>query len=120
MNSDEPDNVTLGRAAQRATTGPAPLIASLIKAWRIVSEKNAAAELDISERTLEELALCQRPRAELWIKDVGEISAALEIDLDRLASFLRAAEAFEVLKIAHPSDDALRGRLLAARDREGE
>lgn len=118
MNSDDPSDDILAHAARRAAGGPAPLIASLIKAWRRVSNKDAAAELAVSERALNELALCRRPRPEQWVEDVTEVARDLGIDADRLITFLRAAEAVERFRLAHPSDGAQAGRLLAARDHD--
>jgi hypothetical protein len=67
---------------------------------------------------LDELALCRRPRPEYWIDDVTEVARDLAIELDRLIGFLRAAEAVERFKMAHPSNSTQSGRLLAARDHD--
>jgi hypothetical protein len=46
------------------------------------------------------------------------VARDLAIDLDRLIGFLRAAEAVERFKMAHPSNSQQSGRLLAARDHD--
>lgn len=118
MSSNGPSDEILARAARRAIRGPAPLIASLIEVWRRAFRSDAATELAVSDRVLNELALCLRPYPERWVEDVSEIAQDLDIDLDQLISFLRAAEAVERFKMAHPSNTAQAGRLLAARDHD--
>lgn len=118
MNFDNrPD--FLARAARRAVRGPAALVAGLIEAWRRAFPEAPLEEaLACSGSTLNELALCRRPREDNWIKDATEIADELSVDQDRLIAFLRAAEAVERFGNAHPADASLEGRLLAARDRD--
>ncbi len=119
MTSDDMTDEVVARAAQRAARGPAPLIAALVAAWRSgFPDATATAALDCSQRTVDELALCRRPRAEQWLADVTELAQALQIDTDRLVAFLRAAESIERFSTAHRADDSQAGRLLAARDHE--
>ncbi|NNU50445.1 hypothetical protein G9X68_25595 [Rhizobium sp. WYCCWR 11279] len=118
MNSDDR---FLERAARRAATGPAPLLAALIERWRkTFPNEDVETALGSSPEQLIELSLCRRPRDEHWIEDATEIASALMIDPDRLTSFLRTAEAAERFAMAHPNDLAQQGRLLAARDRIGD
>lgn len=122
MSSDDPKEDNLARAARLVARGPAPLVAGLVEAWRrAFPDEDPAAALRCSPRTISELSLCLRPREERWIDDSVEIAGSVGIEPDRLISFLRAAEAIERFGNAHPADDTLVGRLLAARDRdEGE
>lgn len=118
MSYPDPANL-LSRAVRRAAVGPAPLVASLIAVWRkAFPEQTLEQALAGSNETIEELALCRRPRDEHWIEDVTEIAKALTLNADHLASFLRAAEAVERFSIAHPAETSQQGRLLAARDRD--
>jgi hypothetical protein len=119
MTFEHPTDELLERAARRTATGPAPLVAPLIKAWRKgFHDVEPAHQLGCSARKLSELALCLRPRPGTWLQDVSEISRALEIDADRLTAFLRAAEAIERFQAAHPAEATQEGRLMAARDRD--
>jgi hypothetical protein len=120
MNSDDRIEALLARAALRAARGPAPLMAPLVEAWRRMFEKNPAEALGIADRTLVQIALCQRPRAERWNEDASEIAAEFAIEPARLVSFLKAAESAELLASAHLADTGQAGRLLAARDRDEE
>jgi hypothetical protein len=49
---------------------------------------------------------------------VAEIAKALALNVDKLMAFLRAAEAAERFRGAHPAEASQEGRLLAARDRD--
>lgn len=119
MSSDDPTDEALARAAKRAATGPAPFVAGLVEAWRkAFPDEDLTASLGCARRTVFELSLCLRPREERWLDDVAEIAGFVGIDLDRLVSFLRAAEVVEGMGDAHPADAAVEGRLLAARDRD--
>lgn len=121
MSSDDPTDEALARAARRASTGPAPFVAGLVQAWRrAFPDEEPAAALGCAPRVISELSLCLRPREERWLADAMEIAGFVGLDLDRLVSFLRAAEAVEGMGDAHPADDAVEGRLLAARDRDEE
>ncbi|MBR0896813.1 hypothetical protein JQ616_17775 [Bradyrhizobium tropiciagri] len=120
MTSDDKMSLMLARAAQRAARGPAPLIAPLVEVWRKVFEGDPAKTLDVADRTLFEIALCRRPRADRWKEDAAEIASEFGIEPKRFVSFLRAAEAAEKLNSAHPADDLQDGKLLAARDRDEE
>ena len=71
MNCDNPDDF-LTRAALRAARGPAPLVSSLIEAWRrAFPEQSLEGYLACSTRIVAELALCRRPRYEQWLEDGG-------------------------------------------------
>lgn len=118
MKFDDSIDAILARAAGRAANGPAPLIASLLADWRRGFERDPAEDLGVSGRVLSELALCRRPRRDVWIADVRDIAADLGIDVDRLTTLLRAAETIERLGSSPPADDQQADRLLAARDRE--
>jgi hypothetical protein len=111
----------LKRAAKRVGARTDLLVASLIRAWERQSSPDAlASALGCSDRVVVELALCLRPRAEHWIADTTEIAHATGIALVKLEAFLRKAEVIERLSMAHPIDDSIDGRLLAARDRDEE
>jgi hypothetical protein len=119
MSSEEPTDKALARAAKRAATGPASFVASIVEGWRrAFPDEDPAAALGCDPRGVSELSLCLRPREERWLDDATEIAGFVGVDLDRLVSFLRAAEAVEGLGDAHPADDIVMGRLLAARDRD--
>jgi hypothetical protein len=120
MKSDDRIDALLARAAQRAARGPAPLMAPLVEGWRRVFEGNAAETLGVTDRTLVEIALCRRPRPDRWPEDAAEIAGEFGVEVGRFVSFLRAAEAVELLGSAHAADDGQDGRLLAARDRDEE
>lgn len=121
MSSDQMLDDFLARAALRAARGPAPLIAGLVEAWRRAFPNEGPSDaLACTGRTLTELALCRRPREEVWIGDVAEISGALGISADRLISFLRAAEAVERFNSVHSAEGSQTGLLLAARDHDAE
>lgn len=114
------DDVVLARAAHRAAYAAPDLIAPLINSWRTAFEEDPAVQLDTSNRTVSELALCRRPRPSMWLIDVKEISTDLGIKLPLLVSFLRAAEAVERFGDAHATADDHDGRLMAARDVEDD
>jgi hypothetical protein len=119
MSSDKEMDRNLARAACRAALGPAPLLAGLINIWRQAFPLSDLREaLACSERSLSELALCRRPRSAHWIEDTKEIAVGLELELDRLIGFVRAAEAIERFGSAHSPDEVQAGLLLAARDFE--
>lgn len=120
MSSDDTDDF-LARAARRTARGSAALVAGLVEAWRkAFPDEEPAVALECAPGTVSELSLCLRPREERWIEDATEIATAVCVDPDRLVSFLRAAEAVERFGDAHPVDDTVAGRLLAARDRDEE
>ncbi|WP_018262872.1 hypothetical protein [Methylobacterium sp. WSM2598] len=119
MSSDDPTDKALARAAKRAGTGPAPFVAALVEAWRkAFPDEDPAVALGCAPRAVTDLSLCLRPREERWFDDAAEIAGFVGIDLDHLVCFLRAAEAIEGMGDAHSADDAVEGRLLAARDRD--
>jgi hypothetical protein len=116
MNSDSSDD-DLQRSAQRAARLSGAVVASLTQMWeRAFPHEKLTACLGCSERTVSELALCLRPRADQWGTDIAEIASAVGIDSVRLESFLRTAEVLERLALAH-ADDGTAGQLMAARDR---
>src|SRR5262245_24874556 len=120
MSSENP-TYFLARAARRAARGPAPLVASLIEAWRkAFPNQSPEGSLACSAQTVGELALCRRPRDEQWEEDATEIAGALTLDVDQLIAFLRTAEAVQQFGDAHPAEAFQVGRLLAARDRDEE
>src|SRR5262245_40404174 len=101
--NDIPDAV-LARAAQRAAKKHPVLMSRLIATWQSgFPNISAAAALECSDRTLNELALCRRPRHEQWVADVHTLADTLQIDTDLLINFLRAAESIERFNIAHPA-----------------
>jgi hypothetical protein len=118
MKSDDRIDAFLARAAQRATRGPAPLLAPLVEAWRRVFEGNPAETLGVTDRVIVQIALCRRPRPDHWPEDAAEIAGEFGVEVSRFMSFLRAAEAVELLSSSHRTDDDQDGRLLAARDRD--
>lgn len=121
MPSDQMTDTVLAHAARRAARSANPLIAGLIKAWSAAfPDRRAGDELATSPRSLDELALCLRPRADYWLEDASAVAEALGIEADRLISFLRAAEAAERFAVAQRADHAQAGRLLAARDHDEE
>ena len=111
----------LARAAQRAASHSGELVAALAPAWEgAFPEHRLEDVLGCSEEAVTHLMLCLRPRSETWSTDISEIAEAIGIELPCLESFFRKAEVAERLSFAHPSHDAVDGRLLAARDREGD
>jgi len=118
MSSSQVDPLVL-LAYRRAERLP-DFVATLIARWRASFDDAPATVLHVDESTILELGLCKRPRPETWNADVGEIAEAIGIDLDDLASFLRAAEVVERFGDVHAADEYEDGRLLAARDRDQE
>ncbi len=119
MSSDSPGDDILARAALRLALSRAPMVAGLVAAWRTAfPEESPEVELACEPTAISEISLCLRPRSEQWFEDVSEIAAATGVDPDRLAAFLRAAEAVERFADAHPAGQELSARLLAARDRD--
>jgi hypothetical protein len=120
MSSDATSDDDLRRSAQRAGCLNGLLSATLLRIWeRAFPEETVAGSLACSARTVQELALCLRPRPESWLSDVQEISGATGIEADRLGGFFRIAEVLERMALAHPVDEHV-GHLLAARDRTEE
>ena len=120
MSSDISSDDDLRRTAERAARQSGSLTAGLVRVWERASRgKTLAASLGCPERSVLELSLCLRPRAERWVADVGEIASAVGIDSPRLEAFFRSAEVLERLALAHPTDEHA-GQLMAARDRDEE
>jgi hypothetical protein len=120
MSSEASSDEDLRRSAQRAAALSGSLAAGLVRVWeRAFPEETPASNLACSQRAIQELALCLRPRAESWLSDVREIASAIGIDAMRLEGFLRSAEVLEQLALAHPVDEHV-GQLMAARDRDEE
>lgn len=117
MSSDS-GQAALDHAARRAESMGGCLVASLIAAWRRAFQQSVEDALQCSPADVVQLSLCLRPRVEAWGTDVGEIAAAIGIERSLLESFFRKARTAEGLAMAHPADDEIDGRLLAARDRD--
>jgi hypothetical protein len=109
--------ISLSRAAKRVRHSPL-FIGSLFDAWENTFGISVADALDASPQSVHALALCTRPRDDRWAEDIAEIAGACSLDEGRLAAFLRQALAVALLQTAAPVDEALDGRLLAARDRD--
>jgi hypothetical protein len=120
MSSDTTSDEDLRRGAERAAHLNGSLTAGLVRVWdRVFPEEPLAASLSCSARTVQELALCLRPRPESWLSDVREIASATGIDGVKLEGFFRSAEVLERMAMAHPVDQHV-GQLMAARDRDEE
>ena len=120
MSSDLDLDPNLARAARRAERG-GELVAGLVAVWRqAFPDERLEDALGAPARLVTELSLCLRPRLENWTTDVEEIARATGIEPDRLEAVLRKAELAERLSVAHAADDLGDGRLMAARDRDGE
>lgn len=119
MSSDARLDDDLARAARRAASHGSGLVAGLTSAWqRAFPDDHLEDVLGCSSRVITELSLCLRPRSEQWAADVQEIAEAVGVESHRMEAFFRKAEIAERLSIAHSSDEAADGRLMAARDRD--
>jgi hypothetical protein len=114
------DEEMLNRAVRRAARSSAVLLASAFEEWSRAFGADPGEALGLDRRRVAELALCRRPRPDHWLADASVLAGEFGIDPDRLISLLRAAEAAEGLRYAHPEQAGLSGRLLAARDRDEE
>jgi hypothetical protein len=114
------DEEMLTRAARRAAKSSTVLLASLLEEWSRAFGADAGEALGLDRRRVDELALCRRPRADHWLTDVGLLAGEFGVARESLISLLRAAEAAESFRYAHPEGTDVSGRLLAARDRDEE
>jgi len=112
------DDEMLTRAVRRAAKSSAVLLASLLGEWSRAFGADAGEALGLDRNRSEGLALCRRPRPDHWLADARHLAAEFDIEPARLISLLRAAEAAESLRYAHPEESDRSSRLLAARDRE--
>jgi hypothetical protein len=108
---------SLSRAAERVRHSPL-FVGSLFDSWENAFGSSIAGALDASPESVDALALCTRPRDDRWAEDIAEIARACSLDEGRLAALMRQALAVALLRTAAPVDEALDGRLLAARDRD--
>lgn len=107
------------RSTERALTilssDPA-YIASLEKWWRRLHPTVSPAEaLDCSEAKWRWIALCRRPRVDLFEHDLAEIAAKADVRRSHLLRFLVGASAAEQLARAPSESDLNAIELLAAR-----
>jgi hypothetical protein len=117
MSSDSRHDA-LAQAAKRAESMSGCLVGSLVAAWRRAFQQPIEDALQCSPADVVQLSLCLRPRVEAWGADVGEIATAIGIERSLLEGFFRKARTAEGLAMAHPVDEELDGRLMAARDRD--
>ncbi len=117
---DRTDEETLAKAVRRAARSSTVLLASAFDEWSRAFGADPGEALGLDRRHFDELALCRRPRPDHWLADARLLAGEFGIDPGRLISLLRAAEAAEGLRYAHPEQADLSGRLLAARDRDEE
>jgi hypothetical protein len=118
MSSDIISDDDLRRSAEFAARRSGSLTAALVRIWeRAFPGDTLAARLGCQERSVLELSLCLRPRAESWVADVAEIANTVGVDSAKLEAFFRSAEVLERLALAHPADEYA-GQLMAARDRD--
>lgn len=115
---DRTDEEMLTKAVRRAARSSAVLLASVFDEWSRAFGGDPGQALGLDGRRFEELALCRRPRPDHWLPDARLLAGEFGIDPDKLISLLRAAEAAESLRYAHPEQAQQSGRLLAARDRD--
>lgn len=114
------DDEMLTKAVRRAAKSSAVLLASLLGEWSRAFGADAGEALGLDRKRTDELALCRRPRPDRWLEDARHLAGEFGIAPDALISLLRAAEAAESFRYAHPQGDEVSGRLLAARDRDEE
>jgi hypothetical protein len=109
----------LSRAAERLRRSPA-FIASLFGPWEKAFDATIAASLGADGTKIVSLGLCLRPREDHWAEDIEEIARACGLESGKLAALLRQALAAERLAASPPVGEIVDGRLLAARDRDGD
>lgn len=114
------DDEMLAKAVRRTARSSAVLLASALDEWSRAFGANPGEILDLDSRRLNQLALCRRPRPDHWLPDARALAGEYGIEPEKLISLLRAAEAAEALRYAHPVEAERSGRLLAARDRDEE
>jgi hypothetical protein len=109
----------LSRAAERLRRSPA-FIASLFGPWEKAFDETIVASLGADGAKIVTLGLCLRPREDHWVEDIEEIARACGLKSGKLAAFLRQALAAERLAASPRVSEIVDGRLLAARDRDGD
>lgn len=107
----------LEHAVNRLARMPEFMAAS-IRVWTKAFKRPPEEALGVNRRSVLELGLCRRPRADRWLSDVEIIAKEVGIDTERLVSFIRAADAIERFADAPMAEGLEDGRLLAARDWE--
>jgi hypothetical protein len=113
---DQPDlSKALNRARRSAT-----FVASLYSLWEKAFGRTVAEALSAPPETVVFLGLCRRPREDRWSEDVEEIASECRLDAGAVGAMLRQAQAAERMAGAPPVGQAVDGRLLAARDRDGD
>lgn len=117
MRTDD-DGAVLERAAARARGRPE----YLGRAFAVYQETERMTETTLREylgvalADWPRLALCLRPRAEGFVKDVTEIADEFRIDRGVLAAVIRRVDAVEAVRRREQPGQA--GTLLAARTRK--
>jgi hypothetical protein len=81
----------LTSAARRAQDRPAYVAWALarVQVWEGLSDEALAARLGIVTVDLPRLALCLRPRQDLWAEDLAQIASRFGLDPEPLATALR-------------------------------
>jgi hypothetical protein len=114
------DDELLSKAVRRAARSGAVLLASAFEEWARAFGADPGETLGLDRRRFDELALCRRPRPDHWLVDAKGLAGEFGVEPEKLISMLRAADAAEGLRYAHPVEVQQSGRLLAARDRDEE
>jgi hypothetical protein len=111
----------LAYTARRAKAHPeylAWVLAQYVEREHISAEE-LAQRLGIATHDLPHLALCLRPRADLFVADVRQISAKFNIDAAALAEIVRLVESFETFTATNSTGLSTEsGLLMAARARK--
>lgn len=108
------------RAAERAAARPAFMawILARFREGEGFDEERLAAFLGIERATLDRLALCGRPRPDLFREDVEDIAERYAIDPMRLANMIRQVES--LIAFRQSPATAAQGVFAAARSRAAE
>src|SRR5262245_59273956 len=106
------DDVTrlLRRTVRAAETSPV-FLASVFACYRATKgtdDAELARRLGVAAERLDELALCRRPRAELFRQDVAAVATRFGADAGALATVIRQVDALEAFAVPGAS------RVLAA------
>lgn len=118
----DPTLVTRGarRLAQHleADEGTMAWVLARLRERTGAQDSGIAARLGVDEDLVPQLALCNRPRSDLFREDVEAIAEHFAIAPPRLAALVREVETLE--RFRPPSEHARIGLLAAARERVAE
>lgn len=113
--------IRLARRLAERFEGNPDTLASVFARYREaegIDEAGLAAYLGITPDLVPHIALCGRPRVDLFPEDIATVADRFGIEPERLAVLVRHVDALEAFKRVRP--ERRQGLLAAARDRAAE